>query len=57
VLEFYPFLEGGNNSLRVFLPFGENADQFKDLSGLPDPEIKQYQQPGIIGDFNYIFFP
>jgi len=57
LMELYPFLNGRERKIQVQIPYGKNVDQFKDLHGMEQPKYKnKAQYPGIIGDFNYIFF-
>jgi len=57
LMEIFPFLNGREREIQVILPYGKNVDQFKDLHGFEQPPLKnKAQYPGIIGDFNYIFF-
>ncbi len=57
LMELYPFLNGKERQIQVILPYGKNNEQFKGLHGLDPPMLKNKSQyPGIIGDFNYIFF-
>jgi len=56
LIELYPYLTGQENKIKIILPYGKNTEQFKSLIKLPEPKLKSYQYPGIIGDFNYIFF-
>jgi hypothetical protein len=57
LMEVYPFLNGGERQIQVYVPYGKNAEQFRDLHGMETPQLKnKAQYPGIIGDFNYIFF-